>query len=306
MFLLKPRKKRPANQPALPTELTEYTHSVDPQGDDRPASMSVPVLPPQLSLFLLRSSVAIAVMLVLQALGVIALVFVATKPVPDLVQQDNGVMQRVRPLDQQVDSVPDQVVHFLEGRLPRLYTWIGLLVNPDDPTGLSYIRDPGVPVKARNGDQVLFPTTAYNEQFIFDEPIRDKMLMDIAGMMNAGSVDKQIFTNNPAHPSLATVYRFILRGKIQYPKEVSTGRWRVRVAADIVRFSPTAALGIKEKPIAEFVQDVYVRKASQIPQLFIHDQKRQDLVWYGRKDGFVIDAMVPVGPAQETPGVPRN
>lgn len=132
------------------------------------------------------------------------------------------------------------------------------------------------------------------------------MIKAIAQMIKEGGVDKKIFANDPAQPALAQVYRFILRGKIQYPQEVSAGRWKVRVAADIVLFAPSDTLGVKPKQIAEFVQDVYVRKASPIPQLFINDQKRQDLVWYGRKDGFVIDAMLPVGPAQEVPGVPRN
>ena len=314
-MFLKQRKKIPKNKPVLPEELSDdaYLHhesdvsvSEDADKDDVSVSRRIPVLPPQLSSYLVRSGIAIAILLVLQIMNVLSNLFLANKPVPDLVQQDNGVMARVRPLDHRVDSVPDQVINFLEERLTRSYTWSGLLVNPDDPTGLTYISDPGVSVTTTKGDSVLIPTTLYNEQFIFDEPIRESMIKAIAQMIKDGGVDKKIFANDPAHPSLATIYRFILRGKIQYPQEVSTGRWKVRVAADIVLFSPTETLGVKQKPIAEFVQDVYVRQASRIPQLFIHDQKRQDLVWYGRKDGLVVDSMLPPGPAQEVPGVPRN
>lgn len=315
-MFLKQRKKIPNNKSVLPDELSAVAYCVsesDASGAqksenfDESASKRIPVLAPQLSSYLVRLGIAVAVLLILQTLNALSTFFLATKPAPDLVQQDNGVMARVRPLDHRTDSVPDQVVNFLEDRLPRAYTWSGLLVNPDDPAGLSYIRDSGVSVATTKGDDVLVPITLYNEQFIFDEPIRESMLKAIAQMIKDGEVDKKIFANDPAQPAFTFfIYRFILRGKIQYPQEVSTGRWKVRVAADIVLFSPSETLGVKQKHIAEFVQDVYVRKASPIPQLFIHDQKRQDLVWYGRKDGFVIDAMLPVGPAQEVPGVPRN
>lgn len=314
-MFLKQRKKLPNNKSVLPDELSAVAYSTNEsdvtptevsETHDISASKCIPVLAPQLSSYLVRLGIAVAILLILQILNVLSNLFLATKPSPDLVQQDNGVMARVRPLDHRTDSVPDQVVNFLEDRLPRAYTWSGLLVNPDDPTGLSYIRDPGVSVTSTKGDDVLVPTPAYNEQFIFDEPIRAPTLRGIAQTIKEGAVDKKIFANDPAQPSIASIYRFILRGKIQYPIEVSTGRWKVRVAADIVLFSPSETLGVKQKHIAEFIQDIYVRKASPIPQLFIHDQKRQDLVWYGRKDGFVIDAMLPVGPAQEVPGVPRN
>lgn len=314
-MFLKQRKKIPKNKSVLPEELSAVAYSVNEsdisksqasEERDVSASKRIPVLAPQLSSYLLRLGIAVALLLILQTLNALSTFFLATKPAPDLVQQDNGVMARVRPLDHRTDSVPDQVVSFLEERLPRVYTWSGLLVNPNDPAGLSYIRDSGVSVTTTKGDDVLVPTPLYNEQFIFDEPIREPTLRGIAQTIKDGQVDKKIFTNDPAQPSLAQIYRFILRGKIQYPTEVSTGRWKVRVAADIVLFSPSETLGVKQKHIAEFVQDIYVRQASPIPQLFIHDQKRQDLVWYGRKDGFVIDAMLPVGPAQEVPGVPRN
>jgi len=314
-MFLKQRKKIPKNKPVLPDELSHVAYSAnesdaprlqESETQDVSASKRIPVLSPQLSSYLVRLGIAVAVLLILQTLNAFSTFFLATKPVPDLVQQDNGVMARVRPLDHRTDSVPDQVVSFLEERLPRVYTWSGLLINPDDSAGLSYIRDSGVSVTTTKGDDILIPTTLYNEQFIFDEPIRASMLEAIAQMILDGEVDKKIFANDPAQPAIASIYRFILRGKIQYPQEVSTGRWKVRVAADIVLFSPNETLGVKPKQIAEFVQDVYVRKASPIPQLFIHDQKRQDLVWYGRSDGFVIDAMLPVGPAQEVPGVPRN
>lgn len=313
-MFLKQRKKIPGNKSVLPDELSTAYSANESDGtltetlenQDISASKRIPVLAPQLSSYLVRLGIAVAILLILQTLNALSTFFLATKPAPDLVQQDNGVMARVRPLDVRTDSVPDQVVSFLEDRLPRVYTWSGLLVNPDDPAGLSYIRDSGVSVVTTKGDDILIPTPAYNEQFIFDEPIRTPTLRGIAQTIKDGQVDKKIFANNPAQPSVASIYRFILRGKIQYPIEVSTGRWKVRVAADIVLFSPSETLGVKQKHIAEFIQDIYVRKASPIPQLFIHDQKRQDLVWYGRKDGFVIDAMLPVGPAQEVPGVPRN
>ncbi len=314
-MFLKQRKKIPNNKSVLPDELAAVAYSAnesdgsgfsESETQDVSASKRIPVLAPQLSSYLVKLGIAVAVLLILQILNVLSNLFLATKPAPDLVQQDNGVMARVRPLDTRTDSVPEQVVSFLEDRLPRVYTWSGLIVNPDDPAGLSYIRDSGVSVISTKGDDVLIPTPAYNEQFIFDEPIRIPTLRGIAQTIKDGQVDKKIFANDPTQPSIASIYRFILRGKIQYPIEVSTGRWKVRVAADIVLFSSSETLGVKQKHIAEFIQDVYVRKASSIPQLFIHDQKRQDIVWYGRKDGFVIDAMLPVGPAQEVPGVPRN
>ena len=317
MFTLGRKSKSRKNDSPLPDELTNVTYSPD-EDYEAPASERVPVLPPQLSSYLLRSSIAIGVMLVLEAIAFAALLFVATKPTPDLVQQDNGVMARVRPLDKRVDSQTDQVIRFLEDRLPRIYTWTGLLVDASDPSGLKYVRDPGVEVSTTKGQTALIPTTLYNEQFVFDEPVRVPMMKAIAQIIKDGNVDQELSKNDPEHSAKATLYRFVLRGKIEYPQEVSTGRWRVRVAADIVKFSPTNPLGIKESHIADFLEDIYVREASKIPKLMIGDElktngqtrsdlvSQQDLLWYGRKDGLVIDSMVPVGPAQEIPGIPRN
>ena len=318
MFTLGRKKKIAQNDSPLPDELTNVVYSPD-EDYELPASERVPVLPPQLSSYLLRSSIAIGFMLVLEAIAFIALLFVASKPTPDLVQQDNGVMARVRPLDKRIDSKPDMVIRFLEDRLPRIYTWSGLLVDASDPSGLKYMRDPGVEVGTTKAQTVLIPTTLYNEQFVFDEPIRVPMVKAIAQIIKDGNVDQELSKNDPEHSAKATLYRFVLRGKIEYPQEVSTGRWKVRVAADIVKFSGTNPLGIREEHIADFLEDIYVREASKIPQLMITDplmttggQQRkdliadQDLLWYGRKDGLVIDSMVPVGPAQEIPGIPRN
>ncbi len=201
-MFLKQRKKIPKNKPVLPDELSDGAYLPDETDasvsesdkDDVSVSRRIPVLPPQLSSYLVRSGIAISILLVLQIINVLSNLFLANKPVPDLVQQDNGVMARVRPIDHRVDSVPDQVINFLEERLTRAYTWSGLLVNPDDSTGLTYISDPGVSVTTTKGDSVMIPTTLYNEQFIFDEPIRESMIKAIAQMIKDGGVDKKIMT----------------------------------------------------------------------------------------------------------------
>lgn len=47
-------------------------------------------------------------------------------------------------------------------------------------------------------DNVLIPTTLYNELFVFDEPMRKPMLKAIAQMSLAEEIDKKMLPPEPA------------------------------------------------------------------------------------------------------------
>jgi hypothetical protein len=236
----------------------------------------------------------IGVVLFLLSIGFIGLAF---KPVPDLVVDKDNIAHRVRPFENAEKAEPEQVVTFLEKRLPALYTWVGVMSNPNDSTGTTFIKDPGKEVElGKEEGSGLIPTSVYNEQFILAESIRNQTLQTIAKLLK--KTNGVIWQTDPRNPFLGISYRFVFRGRPSFPKEVSPGRWKVIVNADIVRLSPTLSLTQKEETIQDFNFEVYVRRAGRVPNLFPDkiDSEQQDLVAYGKSSGFEIDWMTPFDP----------
>ena len=275
------------NGSVLPTSLREL-----------PKSESLPVLNPNVELVLSRLVIAQAGTFVALGLMAIALLGIAFKPVPDLVVAADGTPQKTRPITDADLSEPQQVIRFLENRLPILYTWVGVIPSPEDPTGTTFIKDDGLPVSAinpkTNKPEVIgkIPTSVFNEQFILAEPIRESTLAGIANLI--AKTNGIIWQTSPDNPALGVSYRFVFRARPQFPIEVEPDRWKVVVNADIVRVSPTLGIAPNKEKIQAFNFDVYVRRAGRSPALFLDDRK--DLVAYGKSSGFEIDAMIPFSP----------
>jgi hypothetical protein len=233
---------------------------------------------------------AIGVVLLLLAIGFIGLAF---RPVPDLVVDKDNMAHRVRPFENPEKSEPEQVVTFLEKRLPALYTWVGVMPNPNDPTQTTFIKDPGKEIGlGKDEGSGSIPTSVYNEQFILAEGIRLSTLQSIARLIK--KTNNIIWQTDPRNPFLGVSYRFVFRGRPSFPKEVSPGRWKVIVNADIVRMAPTLALTQTEEPIQAFNFEVYVRRAGRVPTLFPDKfGGEQDLLAYGKSSGYEIDLMTP-------------
>lgn len=271
----------------LPTSLQEF-----------PSSESIPVLNPNVEVVLARLVITQAATVVALVLLVIAFFGVAFKPVPDLVIANDGTPQKTKPITDADLSEPQQVIRFLENRLPILYTWVGVVPNPNDPTGTTFIKDDGLPVSALNPTtkktEVVgrIPTSVFNEQFILSEAIRESTLAGIAALI--AKTNGIIWQTTPENPNLGVSYRFVFRARPQFPTEVEPGRWKVVVNADIVRVAPTLGIVPSTEKIQAFNFDIYVRRAGRGPSLFLDDRK--DIVAYGKSSGFEIDAMIPFSP----------
>lgn len=265
---------------------------------EMPQAESISVLSPNVEVVLTRLVLGQLGMFVALVLLVIAVFGIAFKPVPDLVVAADGTPQKTRPITDADLKEPEQVIRFLEKRLPVLYTWIGVIPNPNDPTGTTFIKDDGLPVSAINPTtkktEVVgkIPTSVFNEQFILAEPIRESTLAGIAGLI--AKTNGIIWQTSADNPALGVSYRFVYRGRPQFPVEVEPGRWKVVVNGDIVRVSPTLGIAPNTEKIEAFNFEVYVRRAGRGPSLFLDDRK--DLVAYGKSSGLEIDAMIPFSP----------
>jgi hypothetical protein len=262
-----------------------------------PKADDIDTIPKKIETLLFRVFVAqgaIGVVLLLLGIGFLGLAF---RPVPDLVVDKDNIAHRVRPFEDAEKTEPEQVVTFLEKRLPALYTFVGVMPNPNDPTGTTFIKDPGKEVElGKDEGSGAIPTSVYNEQFILAESIRTQTIQNIARLIK--KTNNVIWQTDPRNPFLGISYRFVFRGRPSFPKEVSPGRWKVIVNADIVRMSPTLALTQKEETIQDFNFEIYVRRAGRVPNLFPDKlgNDQQDLVAYGKSSGFEIDWMTPFDP----------
>ena len=222
------------------------------------------------------------------------------KTVP-LVFDAKGTPHLTRPLNDKEVSKPEAIRRSLENHLPRLYTWLGVLQDTNDPTGTKFVKDEGLPVNlfdpATKTTSVVgkIPTTVFDEQFYLTEPIRESTLAGIAALIN--KTKGVIWQTDPNNPALGTSYRFRFRQRPSFPQEVSPGRWKTIVTGDIIKVSPTLGIAPTEKAVQTFSYELYLVEVSQQPELFSDNHK--DLVQYGTADGFNIDLFIPYNPSKE-------
>jgi hypothetical protein len=239
--------------------------------------------------------------------SMLALLALTFKNVAPLTIDSKGTPHLSRPLNGNEVSKPEAVRRSIENHLPRLYTWIGVLQDPNDPTGTRFVKDEGLPVsvfdpKTQQTTVVgKVPTTVFDEQFYLTEPIRESTLAAIAELIN--KTKGTIWQTDPNNPALGTSYRFRFRQRPSFPEEVSPGRWKTIVTGDIIKVSPTLGIAPTEKAVQTFSFEIYVVEVSRQPGLF-HDNHK-DLVEYGTADGFNIDLFIPYNPSKETIPSPK-
>ena len=232
-------------------------------------------------------------------LSLLSLSFKKTTP---LVFDAKGAPHLTRPLTDKEVSKPEAIRRSLENHLPRLYTWVGVLQDTNDPTGTKFVKDEGLSVSlfdaATKQSSVVgkIPTTVFDEQFYLTEPIRESTLAGIATLIN--KTKGVIWQTDPNNPALGTSYRFKFRQRPSFPEEVSPGRWKTIVTGDIVKVSPTLGIAPTEKAVQTFSFEVYMVEVSQQPALF--EDNHKDLVQYGTADGFNIDLFIPYNASKET------
>jgi hypothetical protein len=239
------------------------------------------------------------------AISMLALLSLAFKKTTPLVIDQMTTPHLTRPLNQNEVSKPEAIRRSLENRLPKLYSWFGVLRDPDDPTGMRFVKDEGLSVSLYNPKTQQtsvvgkVPTPVFDEQFYLSEPIRESTLAGIAQLIE--KTKGVIWQTDPNNPALGTSYRFRFRQRPSFPEEVSPGRWKTIVTGDIIKVSPTLGIAPTEKAVQTFSFEIYVVEVSRQPALF--SDNRKDLVEYGTADGFNIDLFIPYNPSKET--VPR-
>ena len=241
------------------------------------------------------------------AISMLALLSLSFKNVTPLAFDTNGTPHLTRPLSDKEVSKPEAIRRSLENHLPRLYTWVGVLQDPNDPTGTKFVKDEGLSVslfdsKTKTTSVVgKIPTTVFDEQFYLTEPNRESTLAAIANLIN--KTKGVIWQTDPNNPALGTSYRFRFRQRPSFPEEVSPGRWKTIVTGDIIKVSPTLGIAPTEKAVQTFSFEVYMVEVSKQPTLF--EDNRKDLVAYGTADGFNIDLFIPYNPSKETIPSPK-
>jgi hypothetical protein len=240
-------------------------------------------------------------------ISMLALLSLTFKKITPLVIDTKGNSHLTRPLNDNEVSKPEAIRRSLENHLPRLYTWIGVLQDPNDPTGTKFVKDEGLPVslydsKTQSTSVVgKIPTTVFDEQFYLSEPIRESTLAAIAQLIN--KIKGSIWQTDPNNPALGTSYRFRFRQRPSFPEEVSPGRWKTIVTGDIIKVSPTLGIAPTEKAVQTFNFEIYLVEVSRQPGLFHDDHK--DLMEYGTADGVNIDSFIPYIPSKETVPSPQ-
>ncbi|NJM76761.1 MAG: hypothetical protein HC852_14445 [Acaryochloridaceae cyanobacterium RU_4_10] len=241
------------------------------------------------------------------AISMLALLGLTFKKTTPLTIDQKGAPHLSRPLNNNEVSKPEAVRRSIENHLPRLYTWIGVLQDANDPTGTRFVKDEGMSVslydpKTQQTSVVgKVPTTVFDEQFYLAEPIRESTMAAIAQLIE--KTKGVIWQTDPNNPALGTSYRFRFRQRPSFPEEVSPGRWKTVVTGDIIKVSPTLGIAPTEKAVQTFSFEIYVVEVSRQPVLFSDNHK--DLVEYGTADGFNIDLFIPYNPSKETVPSPK-
>lgn len=223
-----------------------------------------------------------------------------------LVIDQKGAPHQTRPLGNNEVSKPEAIRRSLEYRLPRLYTWSGVIRDASDPTGMKFVKDEGTPVTVWDAEAKQtktvgrVPKTVSDEQFYLAEPIREATMVAIASLIE--KTKGVLWQTNPDIPQLGISYRFRFRNRPSLPEEMqpdSAGnrRWKTIVTGDILKISPGAGMVPTEKAIQTFSYELYVVEVP--PQGALVNDGNRDLIEYGTSDGFNISAFVPYQPNKE-------
>ncbi len=178
-----------------------------------------------------------------------AIIRLAYRPVPTLVQSETGEMLKTSEAPSW-HREPQVIKNFVGQTFTLLFSWSGIAKLPNEAGELVTQRDPGV--KLNNNDVITTP--AYEASYAlaadFRESFREKIANLTPGTVWNGKTQVQI--------------EFITIGE---PLPITKGRWKVNLVANLIIRSPTNPSG-RALP---FNKTVYLR-AIDTPPLPLPDE----------------------------------
>lgn len=186
--------------------------------------------------FLVASKHNLLIIFLLASLGLQGLIFlqilllnllsvkVANRPVPSLVQLEDGSTALTQPVDS-LERTPAVIEKFVTETILLLFNWTGQLPpNPDNPESFT-AKDPGI--KAGNGKVT---TAAYEASFALAADFRTQFLEGLAEM-----IPDSVFSGN--------TQSVVLVSYLSPPQVIEPGVWKVEMVASLLLFSQTQQLG---------------------------------------------------------------
>ena len=186
---------------------------------------------------------------VLLGICTLAIIRLAYRPVPTLVQSETGEILKTEPAPFW-HREPSVIKNFVGQTFTLLFSWSGMAKLPNEAGELVTQRDPGV--KLNNNDVITTP--AYEASYAlaaeFRESFREKIANLTPGTVWNGKTQVHI--------------EFITIGE---PQPIAKGRWKVNLVASLIIRSPTKPSG-RALP---FNKTVYIR-AIDTPPLPLPDE----------------------------------
>jgi hypothetical protein len=287
--------------------------------DDQPTLVEKAVrdrVPPTVATNLLHNRLLLIGLAALTAINTIGIMGQSFQSPPDLVFSEDGAAYKVRRISKNDQDERMRLEVFLAGRMPKLLTFSNLTPDKTDPTGRNFVMDEQRNVELKDGTSISIPYTNWKEQFIFAEGNRLSMLRWVAGLYKEVQADIQNRSGSSPYDSFDT-YRFVFKHldgvpKIRVRREVSPGVWEVIFTGEIIRYSKDLnkqfGNGASKQAIATFKNLSLIARVSRAPIVppINPGDTDQDLIYYGKKDGYEIDILGPYNPQSEVLPAPQK
>lgn len=199
--------------------------------------------------YLVASLILNATSLVLLLLSTVAMIRLATRPLPTLVQTPSGetISARVGP---HYHREPEVIKDFVRDVSQLLFTWSGVMKTPNQEGKLVQKLDPGVVVG--NGKRITTP--AYEGSFALASGFREAFQAEIAQLIPPDVWQ----TRSQVH------IEFVRTGE---PLPLAQGEWQVTQVANLIVRSP-------QRPSGEAVpfNKVFYLRAIDTPPLLLPEE----------------------------------
>ncbi len=236
---------------------------------------------------LLGTAVALSGLNLLISLGlIVGLGAVASKPVPRLVEDQNGVTRPVVALNTS-EPTPKAVSQFVGDTLFQLYNWSGATPSEDVRDQGTLKPDPGVPISTGSNTKNV-TTATWKAAFRLESSLRHEHLKKLANL-----TPQSIFLDKPFGQATLTSI------DVGVPEKLGEGYWKVRFVGILLIYDRTN----NPDPVP-VRHDVFVRAIDSYKPLPVvvseSDQKAataagmsdlQKLILDSRSMGLVIESM---------------
>ncbi|MDX2096737.1 MAG: hypothetical protein SFW36_03090 [Leptolyngbyaceae cyanobacterium bins.59] len=202
------------------------------------------------------------------------------KAPPTLVQLVDGTAIKTAPLDPK-DRTPDTIRTFVSQTLALMLNWSGKLPPQTSEEVQNPKPDPGVSVGTMNRGGERITTAAWQAGFTLSESFRSQFLQKLAELTPQG-----VFTGT-SQVTLVPI-------EISYPEKIAEGKWKVRVVANLLVFSPQDPVGkavsfnkeifvqaidtpIPPKDTSNLAKAIYVVRQAGLEIYAIRDLERENL-----------------------------